>query len=309
MKFRQIVQSFAGTAALVLLAATVWAQATSVSGIVQRVDVPGQTIYLTDGRAIVLQPNAQLTVGGREVSLAQVQPGWSLLTTATPGVATSPSTGQALAPNTVIIVQPGVAAAPPAQPPVAIAPPPASAAITPAPVPAPPRIDATGVVAQVDPGAGTVTLADGRVLRVTGRTTIWQPVNVGSIVPGTSIYVRNAEPVGFQPRAQLRAVPNTMTYWMGTVRSVDATRSRVELSDGTVVRLRPGARLEFHRQPLAIADLRPGDEIVIGTPRSAQVMVVPPAGTVGSALPRQVIEEVPVVDADMLHIVQRVQVQ
>jgi hypothetical protein len=304
MKFRGIVKTFAGIAASVLLATTAWAQTTSVSGIVQRVDVPGQTIYLTDGRAIVLQQNAMLTVAGREVSLAQVQPGWSLMTTATPAVATSPSAG----PNTVIIVQPGVAAAPPAPPPVSLAPPPASAAITPLPAPAPPPIDATGVVAQVDPGSGTVTLADGRVLRVTSRTTIWQPVTVGSIVPGTSIYVRNAEPVAFQPRTQLRAVPSTLTYWMGTVRSVDPARSRVELTDGTVVRLRPGARLEFQRQPLGIADLRPGDEIVIGTPRNAQVMVVPPAPAVGSALPRQVIEEVPMVDADMLHIVQRVQV-
>jgi hypothetical protein len=297
MKFRRISHSLMGIAASLLIAATVWAQTTNVNGIVQRVDVPGRTIYLTDGRAVVLQSNARLTVAGREVALVDIQPGWSLMTTATPAMATTPPAGS----NTLIIVQPP---APPAS--VAVSP-------LPAPAPQPPQppqpIDATGVVAQVDPRNGTVTLADGRVLRVTSRTTLWQPVTVNSVVPGTAVYVRNAEPVAFQPGTHLRAVPSGLTYWMGTVRSVDPSRSRVELTDGTVVRLKPDARARFHGQALSIVDLRPGDEIVIGTPRPAPVIVAPSGAAVGSALPRQAFEEWTLVDAETLHVVQRVQVR
>src|SRR5262249_28677570 len=136
-------------------------------------------------------------------------------------------------------------------------------------------IDATGVVSQVDPRNGTVTLADGRVLRVTGGTTLWQTVPITQVAPGVTIHVRNAEPIAFQPAAQPSAstslIPSRHAFWMGTVRSVDLSTSRVQLTDGTVVQIRPDARLNFHGQSLSLADLRPGDELVIGTPRTSRV--------------------------------------
>ena len=45
----------------------------------------------------------------------------------------------------------------------------------------PTPVDATGVVSRVDPQAGTITLQDGRVLHVTPRTTLWQPVPMTSL--------------------------------------------------------------------------------------------------------------------------------
>ena len=75
--------------------------------------------------------------------------------------------------------------------------------------------DATGIVASVDERTGTVTLQDGRVVRVTPGTTVWQPVTIGSVMPGASVFVRNAEPLDFRP-----ASPSAVSrpYQMGTFR-------------------------------------------------------------------------------------------
>jgi len=68
-------------------------------------------------------------------------------------------------------------------------------------VPSPAAVDATGVVSRVDPQAGTITLQDGRVLHVTPRTTLWQPVPMTSVTPGASIHVRGGAPMDFRPGA------------------------------------------------------------------------------------------------------------
>ena len=65
----------------------------------------------------------------------------------------------------------------------------------------PTPVDATGVVSRVDPQAGTITLQDGRVLHVTPRTTLWQPVPMTSVTPGASIHVRGGAPMDFRPGA------------------------------------------------------------------------------------------------------------
>jgi len=312
MMSRSVRLSLVGIAVVLLFAASAWAQIVDVSGIVQRVDVAARTIYLTDGRAVVLKPDAHLMINGREIALGDVQPGATLVTTATPATA---------APSTVVVqsgaatVGPPVATstAPPPVPPPPMAPPAAAPPAAAMPTYAAP-IDATGVVSQVDPRTGTVTLADGRVLRVTGGTTLWQPVPITSVTPGVTIHVRNAEPVAFQPGMQRNTQPTSLipsrhAYWMGTVRSVDPATSRVSLADGTTVQVRPGSRVSFHGQSLSIADLRPGDEIVIGTPRTTRT-AGPTSSTVEeSALPRQVVGDGVVVDADVVRVVQRTRVR
>ena len=77
--------------------------------------------------------------------------------------------------------------------------------------------DATGIVASVDSRTGTVTLQDGRVVRVTPGTTVWQPVTIGSVMPGASVFVRNAEALDFRP-----ATPSAVSqpYQMGTIGTV-----------------------------------------------------------------------------------------
>jgi hypothetical protein len=104
--------------------------------------------------------------------------------------------------------------------------------VTPATVAPSTSVDATGIVASVDTRTGTVTLQDGRVVRVTPGTTVWQPVTIGSVMPGASVFVRNAEALDFRP-----ATPSAVSqpYQMGTIGTVTPATSRVVLSDGTVV--------------------------------------------------------------------------
>ena len=156
-----------------------------------------------------------------------------------------------------------------------------------------PAVNATGVIARVDARTGTVTLQDGRVLRVAPETTLWQPVPVGSLVPGAQVFVRNAEPLDFQPSA-------TRPFRMGTISSVDASNARVVLSDGTTVYLRPGTRIVSDGRSIAIGDVRVGDEVVVGLP--AGVATASPSGPGVSALPRSALG---VVEADSLYIVSR----
>jgi hypothetical protein len=254
---------------LVLLgvASVGFAQVSEIKGTVQRVDVPTGMIYFTDGRTMKLDPAARLYVGNREVRLADIEPGWILMTS-----------GPAVAPGT-IVVQP---TAP-------------SRALTQAPTAA---VDATGIVTSVDPRTGTITLQDGRVVRVTPGTTVWQPVTIGSVMPGASVFVRNAEPLDFRPGTAPAA---SRPFQMGTVASVDPSSSRVVLSDGTVVQLRPGTHATFNGQPLAVTELRPGDEIIVGLPAGSSVTA---AGPRVSALPRQAMG---VIEGESIQVVRRTQ--
>jgi hypothetical protein len=116
------------------------------------------------------------------------------------------------------------------------------------------------------------------------------------LAPGAAVFVRNAEPLAFQPAT-------ARPFHMGTVSSVDASRSRVMLSDGTVVQLRPGAQATFNSQPLAVTELRAGDEIVVGLPPSGAVAVTP-LGSAVSAPPR---EARGVIDGEFIYVVRRPQ--
>jgi hypothetical protein len=133
-------------------------------------------------------------------------------------------------------------------------------------------VDATGVVASVDRASGTLTLQDGRVVRLTDRTMVWQPVAVDALRPGTRVYVREAAPA-------LSSVAGPGPEWrMGTVRLVDRTTNQVVLTDGTIVRVPPNAVVRRGAERLLIDQILPGSEIVVRTaPHTASAE--------GSALP------------------------
>jgi hypothetical protein len=246
------------------------AQSVETRGIVQRVDIPSGTVYFTDGRTVRLDPGARLFVGSRQVQLADVQPGWTL------------------------VVPAGAAGAGP----VLVQPAPTATVTAPA-APVRPPVDATGVVSSIDPQNGTITLQDGRVLRATGRTTVWQPVPITSVTPGASVYVRNGEPVDFRPSATLPA--GARQFRMGTVSAVDAGHGQVILSDGTTLRVPPGAHVQIEGQSVAVSELRPGDEIVVGVPVGSAVSVQSEGGL--SALPAQVL----FLEGDSIYVVRRPQ--
>src|SRR2546430_15839258 len=113
----------------------------------------------------------------------------------------------------------------------AATPPSSSGSGTSSPSPATSSVDATGTVASVDPSSGTITLSDGRVLRATDRTAVYQPTTVQALKPGDHVLVRGATP------ATVRAPESRM----GTVSRVDATRRQLVLTDGSVVRVASSA--------------------------------------------------------------------
>jgi hypothetical protein len=129
-----------------------------------------------------------------------------------------------------------------------------------------PAVDVTGVVSQVDPATGTIILKDGRVLRMTSETMVWQPTTIQSLQPGTPVLLRGAAPLGVQsaPAAPVGAQPPVpASEWrMGTVQSADRASSRLVLTDGTVVRLGPGVNVLRGAERLTVEQVVPGSEIV-----------------------------------------------
>lgn len=136
-----------------------------------------------------------------------------------------------------------------------------------------PTVDATGIVAYVDPAAGTITLQDGRVLRVSNQAVVWQTTTVDAVRPGAQVLVRGATPVMVQSDAAAE-------WRMGTVASVDRARSRLVLTDGTVVRISPAVNVRRGADRLTIEQIVPGSEVMI------RLMAPSPYGTAeGSAMP------------------------
>jgi hypothetical protein len=59
---------------------------------------------------------------------------------------------------------------------------------------APAGLEVMGTVATVDPATGTITLQDGRILKTTDRTVVWQPTTVAALTPGAQVLVQGAVP-------------------------------------------------------------------------------------------------------------------
>jgi hypothetical protein len=132
------------------------------------------------------------------------------------------------------------------------------------------------VVASVDPATGTITLQDGRVLRLTSRSAVWQTGTLHGLRPGSQVFVRGATPVAVHPNATA-GIPE---WRMGTVRSIDRAAGVVVLTDGTVVRVAPSTLVRRGNERVTIDQIAPGSEVVVRTP--------PPAyrgPAEGSALP------------------------
>jgi hypothetical protein len=114
-------------------------------------------------------------------------------------------------------------------------------------------IDATGTVASIDASSGTITLSDGRVLRAGERTTVYQPTTVQALKPGDRVLVRGATPVTVRA-PEIR---------MGTVARVDTPRQELVLNDGSVVHVSRSTNVHRGAEPLTLAQVEPGAEVVI----------------------------------------------
>ena len=126
------------------------------------------------------------------------------------------------------------------------------------------RVDATGTVATVEPATGILALADGRVVRVTDGTVIWQASTVEAVRPGAEVLIRDG-------RLEERAASTPADVRMGTVHSVDRAAGRLVLTDGTVVRVSPSTIVQRGTERLMLDALEPGWEIVVRLPRAPAV--------------------------------------
>ena len=245
-------------ATLALTATTAWAQGGDVSGTVAYVDAATRTIHLTDGRALRVGPGSLVTDHGREFPIEALRPGARIT----------------LGPSTQI---PTTQAAP----------------VTPAP--GHPPIAVSGTIAQIDRQNGVITLQDGRMVKLTAQTHVWQPTRMDALYPGAKVFVSNAQPV----------VPTTGQQTgdarLGTVLRVDPDNALVVLDDGTLVRIAPSTRMHMAGKNVTLSDLRRGDEIVV----RSQPRVTSGAGV--SALPRDVVAGTVTIDASEIQVMRRVQ--
>lgn len=159
-----------------------------------------------------------------------------------------------------------------------------------------PPIDASGTVARIDRHNGIITLQDGRMLKMTDQTLVWQPSRIDTLQPGAQVFVRNAQPVF----ASTPGAPGGMR--MGTVLSVDPANALIRLDDGTLVRVTPATKLRMSDRDLLLSDLRRGDEVMIST----RPPVVTDSGVAVSALPREALGAV-TLDASEIQVMRRVQ--
>lgn len=131
-----------------------------------------------------------------------------------------------------------------------------------------PALEVTGTVASVDRATGTITLQDGRMLRTTEQTAVWQASSVGALSPGAQVIVRGAAPAG----VRMGKGADTRHWRMATISRVDRTASELILSDGTTVRLTPATNVHRGGERVTLERLEPGSEVVVYTssPRASE---------------------------------------
>jgi hypothetical protein len=127
--------------------------------------------------------------------------------------------------------------------------------------PPPSTVEVTGTVASVDTASGTITLQDGRVLKTTDQTAVWQPSSVGALKPGAQVLVRGATPAGYQSGA-----PSASRNWrMATVTRVDRSAGELVLNDGTAVKVTPTTHVHRGSERLGLDQIEAGSEVVVYT--------------------------------------------
>lgn len=272
-------------AVVLTIATSAWAQA-EIRGTVSSVDPAARIIYFTDGRAVQLKPGSTLTVNGQPAVLESLRPGTAFVLLP-PGTSTT----------TITTITQQAPVPPPPPPPAVVS------------FPAPAPVSATGTIARTDPLNQTITFQDGRILRVTPTTMVWQQAPaISTLLPGAQVFVRDAMPAGYLPSGAAAPAPAGQ-YVMGTVSRVDG--QQIVLTDGSVVHVASSTPVRVGGNPVAITHLRAGDEVLIQVrqPRvvaaPATVVTTTPVPVtadryVGSALPYQSYADTRIEAADVL---------
>ena len=153
---------------------------------------------------------------------------------------------------------------PPAVPaPGALVPSPAGSSLSEglSPIPNHPPVTMSGRLKSVDPKLGTITFEDGRTVMLSRESEVYVPASIEQVRPGIPIVVQHALPVGLWSGT----APAGKSQRMATVESVDASGHVIQLTDGTTVRVPPSTPMHVgvDGPSLALADLEPGDELII----------------------------------------------
>ena len=128
------------------------------------------------------------------------------------------------------------------------------------------NVEVTGTVASVDAATGTITLKDGRVLRATDQTVVWQPSSVGALKPGSQVLVRGASPTSYQAGGSSTGA----RHWrMATVSRVDRSAGELILNDGSAVKVTSSTNVHRGAERLGLDRIEPGWEVVVYTPSAS----------------------------------------
>ena len=128
------------------------------------------------------------------------------------------------------------------------------------------NVEVTGTVASVDAASGTITLKDGRVLRATDQTVVWQPSSVGALKPGSQVLVRGAAPSAYQAGGSSAGA----RHWrMATVSRVDRSAGELILNDGSAVKVTSSTNVHRGTERLGLDRIEPGWEVVVYTPSAS----------------------------------------
>jgi hypothetical protein len=165
-------------------------------------------------------------------------------------------------------VSEGAAEPPPVVPaPGAVVPPPTgmrSLTEGPAPIPGHPPVTMSGLLKSAEPKLDLITFEDGRTAMLSDESEVLVPAELVQVRPGIPIVVRNALPISVWSKS---TAPAGKSQRMATVASVDESDQVVRLTDGSAVRVPSSTpmHLGIDGPSIGLADVRPGDELVIVT--------------------------------------------
>ena len=156
-----------------------------------------------------------------------------------------------------------------------------------------PPITVSGVVKGFDPATDVLSFEDGRMVKLTGRSTVAQPAGA-AIRAGDRVVLQDVLPVGVHAGVKVLAVGKPQR--MAVVSAVDEPTGLVRLADGSIVRVTGSTNVHLGAagSSVALTELAPGDQVVI--------VLTDPAdpGEAASALPRQDLEPRPFEAAEVM---------
>ena len=148
-----------------------------------------------------------------------------------------------------------------------------------------PPITASGVVSSFDPSTDVFRFEDGRIVKLTGQSTI-RASAADAVRVGDRVVLQEVLPVGVYSGIKMLAVGRPQR--MGTIAAVDEERGLLQMTDGTLVKVSRTTNLHLGAasSSLALIQLNPGDELIVVF-ADAAAEPSPADTATASALPRQ----------------------